>query len=225
VNKSAKELFHRLGKGLAIPGTLLFLPGLYAPLLFEDWRVWLLFILGFVLASAHPQMKFSRLGSDDKSAEDRHSLLVVNLGAYASFIPIYIHYALIQGKAFGIPSTTIAQVAAASVACGGILLRTVSIFTLGQWFTAAVKTTDDQELIQLGVYRFIRHPSYTGAMLFWGAIPFLLGLPKWAFVTWPILLAAYVWRIRVEEAALSRRFGGRYEEYKRCSSALLPFLY
>ena len=47
----------------------------------------------------------------------------------------------------------------------GLLLRWWAIIVLGRFFTVDVSIAEGHELIESGPYRFIRHPSYTGALL------------------------------------------------------------
>lgn len=47
----------------------------------------------------------------------------------------------------------------------GHILRQQAIKQLGQWFTTAVRTDENQQLIDVGWYARMRHPSYTGALV------------------------------------------------------------
>jgi isoprenylcysteine carboxyl methyltransferase (ICMT) family protein len=48
------------------------------------------------------------------------------------------------------------------LAIAGIVLRWYAIVTLGRFFSMRVQTTSDQQVVESGPYRFVRHPSYTG---------------------------------------------------------------
>jgi protein-S-isoprenylcysteine O-methyltransferase len=48
---------------------------------------------------------------------------------------------------------------------GGLALRTWAVATLGRWFSWHVELQPQQQLVVAGPYRFVRHPSYTGAFL------------------------------------------------------------
>ena len=108
---------------------------------------------------------------------------------------------------------------------GGIYLRHLSIKTLGQFFVTKVQITDDHRLIKEGIYKFVRHPSYTGLILgFFGAILLLNSSLAVVF----FLLAgvpAYIYRIKVEERALLERFGQEYTAYRNETCALVPLLF
>jgi protein-S-isoprenylcysteine O-methyltransferase Ste14 len=106
----------------------------------------------------------------------------------------------------------------------GLIVRWVSILTLRKYFTTNVVIQNDHRIIKSGIYRFVRHPSYTGSI-----ISFLgLGL---AFVNWlatiilvvPITIA-FMKRIKIEERALENAFGEEYITYRKSTWLLFPWL-
>jgi protein-S-isoprenylcysteine O-methyltransferase Ste14 len=107
----------------------------------------------------------------------------------------------------------------------GTALRRHCWRVLGQHFTGNVKAAADQPVIQNGVYRWIRHPSYTGGMLMYLGTG--LALTNWLSVLMiggPGLLA-YAYRVRVEERALVGQIGAPYEEYMGRTKRFLPFIF
>ena len=107
----------------------------------------------------------------------------------------------------------------------GLGLRWWAIITLGRFFTVDVTIEKDHELVERGPFRVVRHPSYSGVLL--AFIGFTLALRNWAaflVVLVPIFFA-FIHRMNVEEAALSRALGSRYLEYMRRTKRLLPFVY
>ncbi|KAG9321726.1 hypothetical protein KVV02_006640 [Mortierella alpina] len=58
---------------------------------------------------------------------------------------------------------------------GGSVLRRWSYSTLGQFFTYQLVIRPGHRLVKTGPYRYLRHPSYTGALFCFGAaFPLLL---------------------------------------------------
>ena len=96
---------------------------------------------------------------------------------------------------------------------------------LGKHFTGDVKATEDQPVIENGVYRWVRHPSYTGGMLMYLGTG--LALTNWLSVAIIVAAggAAYLYRVRVEERALQAALGGRYQEYMRRTKRFIPFVF
>jgi protein-S-isoprenylcysteine O-methyltransferase Ste14 len=83
----------------------------------------------------------------------------------------------------------------------GVVLRTVAMHTLGQFYSHHVIRRDDHAIIQSGPYRVIRHPAYSGMLL--GHVGLVLFFLNWASVLLLVALAGVIsWRIRVEEREL-----------------------
>ena len=107
----------------------------------------------------------------------------------------------------------------------GTAVRWAAIFTLKSFFTVNVSILEGQRIVRHGVYRVIRHPSYTGLLLRY--LGFGLAFANWlsaALIFLP-LCAATLYRIRVEEAALRERFGEEYLSYTRATKRLIPGVY
>ena len=107
----------------------------------------------------------------------------------------------------------------------GIVLRWYSAGILGEYFTFDIATRGGQVLIEAGHYRYVRHPSYSGALLTLLGFGFALG--NWAGLVAAVfcLGAAYSYRIPIEEAALTAALGDPYKEYVRRTWRLVPFLF
>lgn len=107
----------------------------------------------------------------------------------------------------------------------GSIIRVIAIRALGRFFTTRVRLHEGQTLIQEGFYKYVRHPAYTGVLLaVLGCITLFASLLGFgAFVL--LMLPAMLYRIRVEEAALTAQFGDEYTEYCRKTKRLIPFVY
>jgi protein-S-isoprenylcysteine O-methyltransferase Ste14 len=116
-------------------------------------------------------------------------------------------------------------VAGLIVLLGGSLLRRHCWRMLGKHFTGDVKAAADQPVIDRGVYRWVRHPSYTGGMLMYLGTG--LALTNWlsVLIIGGAGAAAYLYRVRVEERALQANLGGRYQEYMRRTKRFVPFVF
>ena len=108
---------------------------------------------------------------------------------------------------------------------GGISLRFWSFHTLGRYFTLTVQTSSDQPVIADGPYRMIRHPSYAGLLLIIGAVGLFIG--NWlSLVCLTVAVAGgLVFRIRVEERALTQNIGDGYRDYAATHKRLVPFIW
>jgi protein-S-isoprenylcysteine O-methyltransferase Ste14 len=107
----------------------------------------------------------------------------------------------------------------------GIAIRATAIFTLRRYFTVQVTIQDSHELIDRGLYRFVRHPSYTGALVSFIGLGFAFG--SWLSLAMIVVatLIGFGYRIRVEEQALAGHFGERYRDYALRTKRLIPGIY
>jgi protein-S-isoprenylcysteine O-methyltransferase Ste14 len=94
---------------------------------------------------------------------------------------------------------------------------------LGRFWSSAVAIMKDHQLVRSGPYRLIRHPLYTGMLgMFFGTA--IVSGQYHTLIGAALGVFAYWGKIRIEERALSEAFGAEYDDYKRHSSALIPWL-
>ena len=107
----------------------------------------------------------------------------------------------------------------------GAALRQWAMSTLGRFFTYDVRISPGQTVVDRGPYRVVRHPSYSALLLLFAGLGLAsdnwLALPL--FVVLPTI--GLVWRIRVEEAALTNAFGDAYHRYAESRKRLVPGLW
>ena len=106
----------------------------------------------------------------------------------------------------------------------GLIVRWMAIITLGRFFTVDVAIRKDYALIQDGLYRYVRHPSYSGLLLaFFG-----LGLIYANWLSLISLMAPLILsinnRIAKEERALLAALGPAYAAYCARTKRLFPGL-
>jgi protein-S-isoprenylcysteine O-methyltransferase Ste14 len=106
----------------------------------------------------------------------------------------------------------------------GSLIRRYCWRTLGQYFTGDVKAKADQPVIRSGPYRFVRHPSYTAAMIMFIGIGLAIG--SWVSLVLITIatIAAYSYRVAVEERALLGAIGEPYRAYMRERKRFIPYI-
>jgi protein-S-isoprenylcysteine O-methyltransferase Ste14 len=107
----------------------------------------------------------------------------------------------------------------------GLFIRVSAIYTLGRSFTANVSIHATQTLHEAGLFRFMRHPSYTGMVLIFLALG--LRMQNWLSLVVIVVppVAALLYRIHVEEAALTGAFGEQYVDYSQRTKRLIPGVY
>jgi len=93
--------------------------------------------------------------------------------------------------------------------------------SLGTNVTTTVVTRQHHQLVTHGPYAYIRHPLYTGAIVFFLGMSIAAGswfLPLVMLIVFPVLMM----RIPKEEAELEDRFGEAYRRYKARTGRFLP---
>jgi protein-S-isoprenylcysteine O-methyltransferase Ste14 len=106
----------------------------------------------------------------------------------------------------------------------GSILRLAAVFVLGRRFSGLVAIQPGHQLKTDGLYRYIRHPSYTGliasmigyVLIFRSVIGLLLNIVLFLFL---------VSRMNDEESFLEAHFGDEYRNYRLRTRRLVPFVY
>lgn len=79
------------------------------------------------------------------------------------------------------------------------------------------------KLVTTGIYRYIRHPQYTGffmitlgMMLEWATLPLI--------ILYSLLLVLYYKLAKREELDIEKEFGSEYLEYKKKTKMFIPYI-
>ncbi|MCI0183053.1 methyltransferase family protein [Sulfoacidibacillus ferrooxidans] len=104
----------------------------------------------------------------------------------------------------------------------GMIIRFFAIIQLGRFFSPTVGVVSNQEMIQSGLYRSIRHPAYTGGWIAAVGIGLSLGTSWGALLLGLGLLLIYTYRIRIEEQMMIQHFGNQYTEYRNHTKRMFP---
>lgn len=108
----------------------------------------------------------------------------------------------------------------------GIILRCTAVLTLKFAFTFNVQTTDQQHLIQTGLYKIVRNPAYSGSIL--SLLGVALAYRNIISLIAVIILSfvGYGIRIKTEEKTLRIQFKNEFEAYcKKTKYRLIPYIY
>ncbi len=108
-------------------------------------------------------------------------------------------------------------VAGLGFALGGAL-------TLRSNYSSTLVIRKSHELVVHGIYRFVRHPIYLGALLAMLGGP--ISTSSWIALPPMLLLTPlFVYRMGVEEGLLLQEFGDDYRLYMSNTKRLIPFVY
>ena len=117
------------------------------------------------------------------------------------------------------------RIVAVALLAAGLVVRWAAVLTLGASFSTNVAIHATQTLQTNGLFRWVRHPSYTGMLIIFTAV----GIYERNWVSLAILVifptAALLYRIHVEELALREAFGDQYASYSKVTRRLIPGIY
>lgn len=107
----------------------------------------------------------------------------------------------------------------------GASITLTSRTQLGRYGDGTTMLKGDHHLLTKGIYKYIRHPLYSGALL--GRVG--IGLSFRSFIGMVLFSAIYFVifkkRMDIEEETLKVEFGKGYEDYMEQTKRLIPFLY
>ena len=112
----------------------------------------------------------------------------------------------------------------------GVLLTALGVgisvwarLSLGANWSGMVTLKKGHELVRKGLYRWIRHPIYTGILLGFVGTALIKGHVR-SWVGLAILWTSFYFKARREERFLRQEFGEGFEEHARRTGMFLPKL-
>ncbi len=109
-----------------------------------------------------------------------------------------------------------------SSSCGAFVIVKAAR-ALGSGLTPFPEPAEDARLVDDGPYAVVRHPFYSGGLLFAAGIS--LALSPWALVATAVLAVVWALKATVEERFLVHRYP-EYAEYRtRTRYRLVPYVY
>lgn len=105
----------------------------------------------------------------------------------------------------------------------GQIIRWFCFRALGKNFTGVVTRPD--RIHRDGIYRWIRHPAYTGGLIFVSGMGLAIGNIWSVLILLIPSLAATLYRVKVEESSLLQAKGSEYLHYMKQTKRFIPFIY
>jgi protein-S-isoprenylcysteine O-methyltransferase Ste14 len=154
--------------------------------------------------------------ADKKSLGIIWSTIIVAI-TVAVFVAIYKNVPILE--------TNLLKYIGMVLVVAGVIVRLVAIRTLGKFFTVNLAIDTEHRLINTGLYKYIRHPSYTGSLLSFLGLGLYFNNWICLFVIMIPVSSAFIYRIYTEEKLLLRQPGLKYDEYMQNTKRLIPFIY
>ena len=195
------------------------------PLIFV-WPEALLFwtTLAWIYTMEWRQLQRRRAVSGGYEGSDRYSGLFLSVGSTALQLGA-VALAYYTPASMGDDKQHLAYFIGLAVTVSGTLLRMHCWKMLGEFFTHTVTIAANHQVINIGAYRFLRHPAYLGGWLNLIGLGLIMG--NYASLA-VITIGGFVifhYRITVEEQALEGALGEQYRSFMQSRKRLIPFVY
>lgn len=213
---------------LTIPAMILLLSGDWLWIegwVFGIWYIGLSLVTLTYLYRHNPALlaeRFRRPGTGGEKKWDQYVITAIGL-AFLAWIIIMPLDAKRYGWTVGFPVWLKAL---------GVIGLSVSAFLLYRAFTdnpflsplVRIQKERNHRVISTGVYGFVRHPMYLGAILLMLGTPMLLG-SRYGMVVGMIMSLLLVLRIVGEEKMLAEELEGYTEYQKKVKYRLIPYIW
>jgi protein-S-isoprenylcysteine O-methyltransferase Ste14 len=223
------RLYKRLIRSSAF-GTLVILALIFIPAgTLQFWQGWA-YVAVFVVCSAaytiylakHDPALLKRRTQVGISHEKEFTQKVVMALLFAVCIVLVILPPLDVRFGWSLMPWQVSIIGNALVATSFYVFYLVS--KVNTYAAANVRVEEGQKVVSTGVYGFIRHPMYFGALLLFAGTPLALG-SWWALLLFPAFIPILVARILNEERVLRRGLAGYAEYAHRVRYRLIPWVW
>ena len=116
------------------------------------------------------------------------------------------------------------RIAGIIILLGALIFRVYTATTLNNSYSYTLEIREGHQLVTSGLYRYIRHPIYTGVILGAFSIPIYSSSLNGFLVT-ILVIPLFMYRIGNEEKMLIEEYGEEYEEYQEHTWKLFPYIY
>ncbi len=109
------------------------------------------------------------------------------------------------------------------ICCFSLVLTFVAQLQMGDWWRIGVDEEEQTELVNQGIYAYIRNPIYSAVLLF--AVGLVFMVMHWCAILMLILGYAGIEFLvkKVEEPYLTKLHGQSYIDYKKNTWSYLPY--
>lgn len=208
--------------GLIIISLLLFIPAgtlnypnawLFLALLFIP-----MFIAGIIMLIKSPKLLKRRLNA--KEEENEQKIVILISGA------IFLLAFIIAGLNFRFKWSELPQIViiASSIIFLLSYIMYAEVLRENMYLSRTVEVSENQKVIDRGLYGLVRHPMYTSTIFLFLSMPLILGslFSFGIMLIYPIII---IFRIKNEEKFLESKLDG-YKDYKdKVNYKIIPFIW
>ena len=177
-----------------------------------------MFIVGIIVFIKSPSLLRRRLNAKEEQDEQKIVLFASGIMFLLSFALAGLNFRFGWFSLPGIVITIASIIFLLSYIMYGEVLRE------NAYLSRTVEVSDNQKVVDTGLYGLVRHPMYTSTIFLFLSMPLVLG-SIYSFIVmliYPIIIA---FRIKNEEEVLENELIG-YKEYKeKVKYRLIPYLW
>lgn len=221
-NKILLEAITKYILGLLIVILLIFIPAGTINY-FNGWLLICLlfipmFIAGIIMYIKNPKLLKSRLNIKEKEAEQKIVVFISGLMFIVGFIIAGFNY---RFNWIILPNIVIII---SSIIFIIMYILYAKVLRENMYLSRTIEVTDNQKVIDTGLYSIVRHPMYTITIVLFLTIPLILG-SIYSFIIFLIYPVIIIKRINNEEKVLEKELVG-YKKYKRkVKYKLIPYIW
>ena len=208
--------------GLVIVFLLLFIPAgsvdyfngwLFIALLFIP-----MFIAGIIMFIKSPELLKRRLNAKEEENEQKIVILISGIVFLLAFILAGLNF---RFEWFQLPQIVVIT---ASIIFLLSYIMYAEVLRENMYLSRTVEVSENQEVIDTGLYGIVRHPMYTSTIFLFLSMPLILD-SLFSFIVMFIYPIVIISRIKNEEKVLERELEG-YKEYKeKVKYRIIPFIW
>lgn len=120
--------------------------------------------------------------------------------------------------------TILAQIVGFIFLTSGLIVAIVARKTLADNWSSNVELKKEHKLITSGIYKYVRHPIYTGVSLM-GVGTFFIYHSLLSLLFIVVIINFFIFKLKKEEILLLKHFPKEYSNYMKKTKALIPFIF
>ncbi len=208
--------------GIILVGLLLFIPAGS----FDYWNAWLfmgllfipMFIAGIIMMIKNPDLLRRRLDVKEKESEQKEVIIYSALMFIIGFVIAGLNY---RYNFIVLPNIV---VIISSIIFVISYILYAEVLRENAFLSRTIGVEENQEVVDTGLYRVVRHPMYMITLFLFLSMPLILGsiISFIIFLVYPFII---VKRIKNEELVLEKELKGYKNYKKKVKYRLIPFIW
>ena len=177
-----------------------------------------MFFAGIIMIFKSPDLLRRRLNAKENEDEQKTVILISGIIFLLAFILAGLNF---RFGWFNLPSIVVI-IASAIFLLAYIMYA--EVLRENEYLSRTVEVSEDQKVVDSGLYGIVRHPMYTSTIFLFLSMPLVLD-SIFSFIVMLVYPIIIIFRIRNEEKVLENELIG-YKEYKeKVRYKLIPYLW